>query len=74
MELLVLPYLHQETLKFQVTLPVFCYSTEVMLSSYYQPLHFEIEIFHAHFAKSKIATMVRECKFVYSQAPAEPAE
>jgi len=73
MELLVLPYLHRDTLMFQVVMPTFCYSTEATLSSYYHPLHFGIELLCTGFAKSKIATMVRECKFLYSQAPAEPA-
>lgn len=52
---------------------IFSYSEEVIPSSYYHLLYFGIELFYICFAKSKIATMARECKFIYSQAPAEPA-
>lgn len=56
-------------------MPIFCYSTEVILANYYHPRHLGIELlyFYPCLAKSKIATMVREFKFVYSQAAAEPA-
>lgn len=71
-ESLVLPYLHRGTVKFQGIMPAFYYSTDVLLSSYHHPRHFEVELFYSHFAKSRITTMVEECMFAYAQPPTEP--